>query len=41
MRRFVAYADRRAQEPATIDALKIAFGLGGSDIIVRSDSHNR
>lgn len=34
--RFVLYADRRLQKPDIIDALKVAFGLNGSEVIVRS-----
>ena len=41
LRRFVLYADRRLQQPAIIEALKIAFGLSGAEVIVRSDSHYR
>jgi hypothetical protein len=42
-RRFVIYADRRLQKPDIIDALKTAFGLTESKLIVRirSDSHYR
>jgi hypothetical protein len=42
-RRFVIYADRRLQKPDIIDALKTAFGLTESELIVRirSDSHYR
>lgn len=40
---FVIYADRRLQKPDIIDALKTAFGLTESELIVRirSDSHYR
>ena len=40
-RHFVIYADRRLQKPDIIDALKTAFGLTESKLIVRirSDSH--
>ncbi|MGB8900757.1 MAG: hypothetical protein WCC90_16630 [Methylocella sp.] len=43
MRRFVIYADRRLQKPDIIGALKTAFGLTESELIVtiRSDSHYR
>ncbi len=40
-RRFVLYADRRLQQPDIIDAVRNVFGLGGSEVIVRSDSHYR
>ena len=40
-RRFVLYADRRLQQPDIIDALKTVFGLNGTEVIVRSDSHYR
>jgi hypothetical protein len=40
-RRFVIYADRRPQQPAIIETLKLAFGLSGAEVIVRSDSHYR
>jgi HlyD family secretion protein len=39
--RFVLYADRRLQKPDVIDALKTAFGLNETEVIVRSDSHYR
>ena len=40
---FVIYADRRLQKPDIIDALKTAFVLTESELIVRirSDSHYR
>jgi hypothetical protein len=41
LRRFTLYADRRLQKPDIIDALKVAFGLIGREVIVRSDSHYR
>jgi len=41
LRRFVLYADRRLQKPEIIAALKGAFGLGGSEVVVRSDAHYR
>ena len=42
-RSFILYADRRLQKPDIIDALKTAFGLTDSELIVRirSDSHYR
>ena len=40
-RRFVLYADRRLQGPDIIDALKVAFGLNGAEVVVRNDSHYR
>lgn len=40
-RRFVIYADRRLQAPETIDTIKAAFGLGGAEVIVKSDLHYR
>jgi hypothetical protein len=41
MQRFVIYADRRLQAPDTIDAIKVAFGLGDAEVIVKSDLHYR
>ncbi len=41
MHRFVLYADRRLQKPAIIDALKTVFGLSGSEVLIKSDSHYR
>ena len=41
LRRFVLYADQRLQRAAIIEALKVAFGLSGAEVIVRSDSHYR
>jgi hypothetical protein len=41
VQRFVIYADRRLQAPATIDAIKTAFGLGDAEVIVKSDLHYR
>ena len=38
-RRFIIYADRRLQQPDVITALKAIFGLGQSNVIIRSDSH--
>ena len=40
-RGFVIYADRRLQKPAGIDALKTAFALENSEVMVRSDPHYR
>lgn len=40
-RRFVLYADKRLQKPDIINALKAAFGLNDSEVIIRSDSHYR
>ncbi len=40
-RRFVIYADRRLQAPATIAALRTAFGLIGAEAVVKSDMHYR
>ena len=40
-RRFVIYADRRLQGSDTIDAIKVAFGLGDATVIVKSDLHYR
>ena len=37
-KRFVLYADRRLQEPGTIDALKRAFDLLEAEVVVMSDS---
>ncbi len=39
--RFVIYADRRLQAPDVIAAVKTAFGLGGSEAVVKSDLHYR
>jgi hypothetical protein len=39
--RFVIYADRRLQAPDTINAITAAFGLGGAEVIVKSDLHYR
>ena len=40
-RRFVIYADRRLQAPDTINAITVALGLGGAEVIVKSDLHYR
>ena len=40
-RRFVIYADRPLQKPEVIDALKTAFALQNSEVMVRSDPHYR
>jgi hypothetical protein len=40
-RRFVLYADRRLQTPEVIDALKTAFGLNDSEVVIKSDPHYR
>ena len=39
--RFVIYADRRLQEPTTINLLRAAFGLLDQEVIVKSDLHYR
>jgi hypothetical protein len=39
--RFVLYADRRLQKPDIIAALKAAFGLNETEVLVRSDVHYR
>lgn len=39
--RFVLYADRRLQKPDIIAALKTAFGLNETEVLVRSDAHYR
>jgi hypothetical protein len=39
--RFVIYADRRLQAPKIIVAVKTAFGLDGSEAVVKSDLHYR
>jgi hypothetical protein len=39
--RFVIYADRRLQAPDVIAAVKSAFGLDSSEVIVKSDPHYR
>lgn len=38
-RRFVLYADKRLQKPDIIDALKMAFGLNDSEVVVKIDLH--
>jgi hypothetical protein len=40
-RRFVLYSDKRLQKTAIVDALKDAFGLIGSETVIKSDSHYR
>ena len=40
-RRFVIYADRRLQAPDTINAITVSLGLGGAEVIVKSDLHYR
>jgi hypothetical protein len=40
-RRFVIYADRRLQAPDTINAITVALGVGGAEVIVKSDLHYR
>jgi hypothetical protein len=40
-RRFVLYAARRLQKPDIIDALKSAFRLNVTEVVVRHDSHYR
>lgn len=39
--RFVLYADRRLQQPATLAALRAAFGLDAATVVVRGDPHYR
>jgi hypothetical protein len=38
-RRFVIYADRRLRAPKIIVAMETAFGLDGSEAVVKSDLH--
>lgn len=40
-RQFVLYADRRLQQPATLAALRTAFGLDAAAVVVRGDPHYR
>jgi hypothetical protein len=39
--RFILYTDRRLQKADVIAALKSAFGLIDTDVVVKSDSHYR